>query len=360
METYYNIHNIVKIKIRTKNPRIIKEYENKLRHFKLREEAENTNTDIEIRDFDEFLLPKEHFDISNDFYGFKNGIYHKRDSQAVKLENNKMLIYIKGADISLFPLIEYFLLKNNCTFIHAAGISYKDQGIIFPAGPGAGKTLLISRLRQKSEVKFFGDDYLILKDNAVMYSFPIDFSIYNYHFNFFDELKKSAESKKIKRAKYEKPIVNVVKNLPLKKTLKKIAYFLKYDFPKGGEYVKIPVQWLVSKEKIGKSAVLKYSLFLSRYNGNEFKTEKMKLENLVRIGSAILQDEWRKTMPICYSLSLSNVLDFTDYLNDIRNTFSKCFSNLELYKVLISKTMDNREYIKKLEQFLEQEIFNSM
>lgn len=357
METYYNIHNIVKIKIRTKNPEIIKECEYYFRNFKITEEPENLN--IKIRDFDEFLLPKTYFNISNASYGFKNGIYNQKDSYAVEIENNKMTLYIKGNNLCINSLIEYILLQNNCTFIHGAGISYKNKGIVFPAPPDSGKTLLISKLREKSNIKFFADDYLILRDNGTMYSYPMDFSIYDYHFNFFTELKKSAENRKIKRAKYEKILVNMIKDLPqAKKILKQGARLLKYDFLKGGEYLKIPAQRLISKEKFGTSVDLKYSIFLSKYNGNEFKVEKMKLESVTKEILGILQNEWHNTMPVYHLLSCFGVLDFSDYLNDIKNIINKGFNNLKLYRVLVPINMDNKELLEKLEKFLDQEIFN--
>lgn len=322
METYYNIHNMARIKIKTKNPEIIKEYEYYLRNFKIRKEPENLN--IEIKDFNH-----------------KNGV--------VKIENNKMTVYIKESNLCINCLIEYILLQNNCTFIHGAGVSYKNKGIIFPAPPNTGKTILISKLREKSNIKFFGDDYLIIKDNGIMYSYPMDFSIYNYHFDFFKELSSSKESRKIKRAKYEKILVNMIKDIPwLKKILKQGAKLLKYDFLKAGEYLKIPAQRLIPKENFGTSVELKYSIFLNKYNGNEFKIEKMKLENASKEILGILQNEWKLTMPV--------LLDFSDFLNDIKNVINRSLSNLKLYKVLVPVNMDNKEFVKRLEKFLDKEI----
>ena len=357
MEAYYNIHNIVGVKIKTENSRIVKEYEYVLRNFKILTELKNIN--IEILDFKEFHFPENHFYLSSFFNGFNDGVYHKKDHYALEIKDNKIKLYLKDADVSLNPLIEYFLLKNGSTFVHGAGISYKDKGIIFPAPPGAGKTLLISKLRENKDIKFFGDDYLILNQNTTMYSYPIDFSIYDYHFNFFPELQNTVESRKIKKVRYERPIVNIIKDLPFKKFLKKVAYFFQYDFLKGGEYVKIPVKQLIPESKIGQSAVLRHSIFLKRYNGTELKIEKMELEGLVKELLGILQSEWRETMPIFYALSSAGVIDATDYLNNIKNIMTKSFSNLELYRILIPQSMDNREYLQKIEEFLEQKIFTS-
>ncbi len=356
MENYYNIHNIVKIKIQTKKLDIVKDYEYYFRDFKVVEKI--NNVDIEIRDIDEFSLPKESFNISNAFFGFDHGVYSKNDSYAVRIENNKMVIFLRESNLCINSLIEYFLLRNDCTFIHGAGISYKNKGIIFPAPPNTGKTLLISKLRQKENVNFFGDDYVILKKDGTMYSYPMDFSVYDYHFDFFPELKGTIENKKIKRNIYERALVNMVKDLPIKKVLKRMARFIGYDFLQGGLYLKIPAQQLVAKEKIGVSTQIKYCIFLSRYNGKEFKVEKIKLENLVKETLGILQSEWYKTLPVYNLLSSFGIIDFSEYLNSIKNIISSGFSDMELFKILIPTDMENKERLQKIEKFLEQNVFN--
>lgn len=356
MENYYNIHNIVKIKITTKKPEIIKEYEYYFRDFKVLEKIEKV--DIEIRDLNDFSLPSEFFNISDSLFGFKRGVYDKNNNYAIIFENEKMLIFIGSTSLSANFFIEYYLLKNNCTFIHGAGISYKDKGIIFPAPPNTGKTLLISGLRKKDNIKFFGDDYIIIKKDGTMYSYPMDFSIYNYHFNFFEELSASTDKIKIKRAVYERLIVKLVKDLPIKQTLKKVARFVGYDFLQGGEYLKIPASRLIPKSKIGATAKLKYSIFLNKYNGSSFRVEKMELNHLCWGIQGIMQTEWIKTKPVFFLLSSFFLLDLSKYLHDIKETVYKSFEGVELYRAFIPDKMKSEDYIKEMEKFLEKNIFS--
>src|SRR3989344_2382568 len=355
MEAYYNIHNIVRISVKTKRPEIIEEYDYYVRHFKVPEKA--GDADIEIRDFEEFSLPDNSLNFSDILFGFEGGICNQRDSYALQIRNNKMMLYVKNNDICINTLVEYFLLQSNCTFLHGAGISYKNKGIIFPAPPNTGKTLLVSKLRQNSEVKFFGDDYLIIRNDGTMYSYPMDFSIYDYHFNFFPELENSPERLKIKKAVFERIFVNMVKDLPVRKIFKKIARFFNYDFLKGGEYLKIPAARLIPKYTFGGITELKYAIFLNKYNGSDFKVEKIAPENAAREIIGILQSEWQATMPVYHALSSFGVMDFAKHLGDIKNVVDLAFGKVELYRALMPMHMNNEARMEKLEEFLEKEIF---
>ena len=354
MEVHYNIHNIIRISIKTKRSEIIEEYDYYLRFFK---SPEIGDADIEIKDFEEFSLPANALSFSDIIFGFDSGICSKKNSYALEIKNGKMILYVKNNDICINTLVEYFLLQSNCTFLHGAGISYKNKGIIFPAPPNTGKTLLVSKLRQNSEVKFFGDDYLIIRNDGTMYSYPMDFSIYDYHFNFFPELENSPERLKIKKAVFERIFVNMVKDLPVRKIFKKIARFFNYDFLKGGDYLKIPAARLIPKDTFGGITELKYAIFLNKYNGSDFKVEKIAPENAAREIIGILQSEWQATMPVYHALSSFGVMDFAKHLGDIKNVVDLAFGKVELYRALMPMHMNNEARMEKLEEFLEKEIF---
>jgi hypothetical protein len=355
MEAYYNIHGLVKVKITSKFSEIIEGWDYFIRDFKV---SENLGFfDIEVLDLDEFVLPDNSYNNSGIFFGFKNGIFNKEDSYAIEIKNNKMIVFVKENNFIVNSLIEYFLLEKGCTFIHGAGVSYKGKGVIFPAPPNVGKTILISKLRDRDNVKFLGDDFLILKEDGMMFSYPIDFSIYGYHFDFFPELKRSPDQIKIRRAMYEKILVNIVKNLPIKKSLKKVARIVGYNFLGGGEYLSIPAKRLISEEKIGVSSQLKYSIFLNKYNGKEFKIEKMELDDLVKEILGILQSEWYNALPAFHLLSTFGVIDFVKYLDNIRSIVYRSFNGVELYRVLFPVGMSNSDRMEQLQIFLDNKIF---
>jgi len=251
-----------------------------------------------------------------------------KGKNSLKIENGKMIVYARDNELCINALIEYILLQKGYTFIHAAGVSYNNKGFIFPAGPGVGKTLLISRLRNKT--KFFADDYLILGEDGTMFSYPMDFSIYDYHFDFFSELKETDNIRKIKKAKYERPVVNILRYLPMKRWIKRLAKFLGYDYLQGGQYLKIPAKELI--KDFGEKAKVSYGFFLVK--GNDFKVER--INSIDKEIVEILQSEWKKTIPFIS-------LDF----NKAREIIKKGLTDIPLYKVDLS-----RNTINKLEDFL--------
>jgi len=359
MIAYYNIHNILRIKIDTVKPNIIKDYEYYFRNFKVAEKP-NIDIDMEIKDLSEFFLPEESKNFSGNYFGFDNGVFNKKESYAIKIDNEKMTVFLDDSNLCINSLMQHCLLIKKCSFIHGASISYKGEGIIFPAPPNTGKTLLMSKMREKENVKFFGDDYLIIRNDGTLFSFPADLSIYSYHFDFFPELKSSPENKKIKKVFYEKVLVDILKDLPIKKNLKKLARFIGYDYLQGGQYLKVNAKRLIAPEKFGESAEIKYSIFLNRYNGKDIKIEKNCIEKTTREILGILQREWRDTMPIYHLLSSFGVLDFAEHLNNTKDIIKEGLSHADFYRILIPLDMDSELALKKMEAFLEEEIFKKI
>lgn len=302
MKASYNIHNLVTVSIDTARPEIIKEYEYYIREFKLAENLENAHVQI------------------------KN---------------------VPDASMSLHILMERFLLKKGFTFIHAAAISYKGQGILFPALGGIGKTMLISKLRNRQRVKFFGDDFAIV-GNKQLYSFPSDFSIYNYHFNFFPELKKTPARSKIRKAFFEKFIVRVIRSLPIKKSIKRLAGLVGYDYLMGGEYLKIPAKTLVSTDNMGSQAPLQQVVLLEKHDGSELKFQSITPIVLAKRIIEILQLEWKEVKPA------------PTFFGDIEPLLIKEFEGLTLTRVFLPGKLENEKRMEQLLGFLEKKIFSQV
>ncbi len=358
MKTFYNLHNVVGIEIDTQNAAIIKEYEYCLRHFRV--DALGKPADILVLDLGVFVLPQDAFNVHDSLFGFSSGVYDKEKKYAVVFDGPQMKLYIKESNICLPTLIEYFLLPQSMTFVHGAAVSYKNKGIIFPAPPNVGKTLLVSRLRNKEHIKFFGDDYVVVGADASLRAFPADFSIYHYHFNFFPELKKKSSAIKIKRAWYERAVVNLIKHSPIKYTAKRVARAIGYDFLQGGEFLKVPASTLIQKEKFGSVAPLEYAVFLNKYDGKEFKFEAIDATTGPAEIMGILQSEWVQTMPVYHLLSAFGIVDFAKHIETIHNVLASALKDLKIYRVLIPAHMDVKEHIEKLEAFLQQEIFSKI
>ena len=97
MKSYYNIHNLVSVVIETENTSIIKDYEYYLRHFKV--DALSKDADVHIRDLAKFSLPENAFSISNQVFGFAGGIFDAQQKYALKLQKNRMALYLKDSNL---------------------------------------------------------------------------------------------------------------------------------------------------------------------------------------------------------------------------------------------------------------------
>ena len=358
MEQRYNIHNLVKIIVQTNNIYLLEELDYTLRYFKT--EDSFLSYDIEIKDISHFSLPQEHLIISDKFFGFKNGFFSKDDEYAIIMDGEKITLFEKENSIAINELIELLLLKKGYTFIHGAGISYNGDGVIFPSPPNTGKTTLMSKLRKKDSVNFFGDDYIILKEDGTMLSYPMDFSIHDYHFKFFEELKESSEGRQIKRIFYEKFLVDLVRHLPIRKKLKKIARFFNYEFLKGGEYLKVEAKRLMGAKKVGKMAKIKYSVCLNKYEGSDLRVESVDPETIIKEIIGTLQSEWYKSLPALHFLASFGLVDLTEFFKKTNDILRNNFKDVKFYRVLLPSLMEHQERFRQLDEFLETKIFREL
>lgn len=355
MENHYNVHNLVKIRVNNKNPYLHEELDHSVRYFKVPGPLDGYA--MEIGHISQFSLPEGAFNVSGSMFGFRGGIYDKKEEYALEVVGDVIRLYVKENNVGINALMEYLLLAKGHTFIHGAGVSYKNAGIVFPAPPNTGKTTLMAKLRENPRIKFFGDDYVLVSSDGVMRAYPMDFSIHDYHFNFYRELQKAPEGKKIKRMAYEKFLVDLVRNFPIRRQLKHLARLLGYDFLKGGEYLKVPATQLIAREKIGDHVPLRFCVCLNKYNGSELKTERISQEVVIREIIGTLMDEWRKTMPAYHALASFGIIDFADFVGRIKAVLGGALAHLDYYRVYLPEHMDHQERFKQLEAFLTKEVF---
>src|SRR3989344_3718748 len=187
MDIYYNIHNLIKVKVSSNYKYLQEGYRHYLRYFETRQEF--PVVDYEVREF-------------GDFSKTDRSVSFKREKYAVVYDNNKIIEYTTYANRATNFWIQNLLFKNGMSFIHAAAVEIGGKGIIFPASGGAGKTTLISYLRNLSNFKFFGDDFVIVNKRGEMFSYPSDFSIYKYHVKLFPELRNTSYERFLWRKKY--------------------------------------------------------------------------------------------------------------------------------------------------------------
>lgn len=83
----------------------------------------------------------------------------------------------------LEPVMYLKLLNKNVLFMHAAGVSSKSEGFLFPAHGGTGKTTFSIALLNNG-FRLLGDDLLFVAlDEGVVYPYPRPMHIFTYNVN---------------------------------------------------------------------------------------------------------------------------------------------------------------------------------
>ena len=354
MKNFYNIHDFIKVAIDSGKSDLIHGYEHYLRQFK-RATDNSAGADYTVKDFSDFKLPEPHFSAGDSFLGFKDGIYFPGEKYAITLEAGKITEYTTYANRATNLWTQTLLLKKGLSFVHSLGVEIDGKGLIFPAFGGVGKTLLASELRKQKEFKFFGDDFVIINGEATMYSYPADFSIYDYHLQMFPELKSASAGKYLKRRKILAPYF----------ILKRIINFAAKRLTSSGEpffsgwnanHAKVPADNLIPKEKIGAQSELQAGIFLSRYNGSEIKLQDISLDRMSQAVTGILNLEFGSGLPYLHALEASGNFDTVEFENNQQKIIRQCFSKIKLYHILIPQGINVRNYCEQVTSLIKNKI----
>jgi len=121
-------------------------------------------------------------------------LWSKAGKYAVKKEGNRLIVYaLKGSKVPLEFFYWIQLLRKGMTFIHASGVVWNEEAFIFPAWPEAGKTsLVVTLLKKNKDLKFIGDDMVIISSNGEVYPYLRPFAVYLTHRNLFSRLLQKA------------------------------------------------------------------------------------------------------------------------------------------------------------------------
>ena len=179
------------------------------------------------------ILPKKKFYSRKDYsvYCKKNQlliIYNKELLADYNNKNDVINLYSKNLDL-LYEISYLFIHSKlgelleikSLNRIHAAGFTYNNEGYLFLANTGCGKSSLVLELLKDSKFKILSDDTPILNNQLEMLSFPIRMGVGKNYF-----LNKQFKTRILKRREYGvKKLIDIdnFKNKIVKKSnIKKI------------------------------------------------------------------------------------------------------------------------------------------
>ncbi len=115
-------------------------------------------------------------------------------------------------------VLQLLFAQRDMLFVHSAGITINDKGVVLPAACGVGKTSFVSEAAKIEGVKILGDDFVLLDSSGNVYPYPRPFGLRYYHRKSFPayfsshsvkyRVELSLRERVIERIKY------ILRNLP--------------------------------------------------------------------------------------------------------------------------------------------------
>lgn len=335
----YDVHGI-KILLKSSNKNLVKSANHQLKFF-AKKYHESMNFNIVINDYLRKPL-QDSYSVASDYYYYSDEFLDIPDHKlCFNISGNVHHYFIDSFVLPVNLIVQLALQLKDKTLVHCAAVSYKSSNIILPALGGIGKTTIVTEVMKKGG-SLYGDDMCIIDKASNMYPYPIDFSVYHYHYKLLG-IDRSISSK----------VKSVFGNfLKLFDAIPIISWFtirIRGKFFPECENIS-PID-IYGKSKIAKPEKIDKMVYLGRhFNSKESVKEVILSENLVadRITS-ILLSEWRDSLAFLqiYSAFSSN-FSYLDMCNNIYDIVLSVSSVTELKDISIDSNVNNEDYISIL------------
>ena len=259
---------------------------------------------------------------------------------AFDLEKDRMTFWVHKASWLSLPFILQFLFKQrNLTFVHAAGITIENKGILLPAFGGIGKTAFMSEAVKDERVKMLGDDLVLLDDRGYLHPYLRPFCLYSYHRTLFPEYFKN------NKVKYRNPTLwnRGIREL---KSILNIPYHSVLEAKTVAPYhLFAPSKLAVEKVPINKIYLLK------RYKGLKNigcdRTEE--IDKITNFCTSVVFHEWYTLAKMTFNLLAQKEESIAAYYEFFEKNIRKCLAKSnEMYLVTIPEGMGVSEVAKEL------------
>jgi hypothetical protein len=340
----FNIHNILEVVAhQDTHPSIIKMLNSQIGFFFKNDIQKLNLPKIKIfpyiykKNYQNFITPHDVF--YNDMGIVDNFLDLKEKNFFIKKDISDIIICADYANFTIATYIQIILSLNKSSFIHAAAFQTRAKGInIITGSGGIGKTLLLGYASRDLNLKYLGDDLIILNANKICHSFPRDFVLKKYHKeSYFDTFKKE----KLSTINFYLIKKIILENFPfvgfLKKILKKTKlYYSLTDLLSPKTFL-----GTVSPEKIfGKdmsldSGLINKLIYLDRVTGDDFVISKIDYETAVNRIFSVVHYELKDSIPVLLSIGSFNIINLGKYYSDVIDILKKSLNNSSLIQIKI-------------------------
>ncbi len=346
-EINFDIHGLLKFRIEGENKKIIDHFKDDYAYFVTLDEIE-PDFRLIVSDFE--LNTKECFFINYKYYVRKNYIACNDGYKIVKwklsIENieTKPIIHFNGGmfseiflrDYIIEPLIAFLLVQKGYVLLHASSIAYNNQGFIFPATKGTGKTSTLLNLIKDGGV-YLSNEPSLVSDKGVLYSYPSFIHLYYYNFKSVPLIANKLRFGQ----KFELFFKNFIHLISLKYVSFSLSIDAKTFFDKIG--TKYPLNSLILLNKTNRDIVI--------VNSDITKNEI--IEKLVIINH--FEWEYFSRLLNAYSYIFPNSRT-SSFWQKYKETLEKSLEAVNLYSVDVPTVYDDSTYSKIFEMIKKQKI----
>ncbi len=345
-EIFYNIHNLVYIKISSNvSSLIINQINFQIGAFQKKNIATNKKTPIitiepfgRMKDYQKNAMKNSifHFHqgiVGEDFVDTENKIY-------VKKIGNKILICADFPNVFINFYIQLLILSAGYVFCHAGAYQNKDKKINIIAGAGGiGKTAIITYAVHNLGLRYLGDDLVILGPKRECFSFPRNFIIKKYHKN---NLLKILSKNKVPKWNLFKIKSFLFENAPfvgfLKKILKKFGLYHKVaNILRPQEFlISLPPSEIFGEKKQCENGKINRLIYIDRTLDSKinikFGINKKKIINRL---VSVIHNEFKLIYNQAYSLGALNVISLSEYFVKIVDNYNEALNGVEIIELKI-------------------------
>ena len=259
---------------------------------------------------------------------------------AFKVEKDNMIFWVHEKSWLSLPFILQFLFRQrNLVFIHGAGITIEDKGILLPSFSGIGKTPFISEAVKDKRVKILGDDLVLLDNEGYLHPYRRPFCLQPYHKSLFPEYFKNNKVNYKNPTLWNRGIKKIknIFNIPDHSVFgaKTVAPYLLFDKSKLAEE-KVPIDKIYLLRKYKGLDSIQYS-----------QTED--INRVVNFCVNVLFHEWECLAKMTFNLLSQREESISAYYEFFEKNTRKCIAkSKETYLVDIPEGIEANEVAREL------------
>jgi hypothetical protein len=295
---------------------------------------------------DKLPFVKSPREIAEDYSCDGNILFSRRSRYAIEAnEGGRFTVYRHPRKSSLPPievLLWLQLLKKGLTFVHAAGLKFKEKAVIFPAWPEVGKTsLTVALLKRCHNWSFLGDDMIILSRQGVVYPYPRPFAVYSYHIPVFSDYfrRHTIELIRLRLGSLAGSLHSISKIGALALDKIGITEPLWVDFDK-----------VFPSTRIAKEGTLSTIYLLSKSVSSTLRIEQCKKEKVIHhVINVLCYDLLAPFSRDVAVLSYFGFLDFLEALKTLKSVLSDALSKAEAFQIFLPSEFDLKGVVERIE-----------